>query len=58
MSNIHQWIEKLEGQRSLSQEQFYARLKHAKHTIEQRLEMADSDGIDLDQIEEYEDDEY
>jgi hypothetical protein len=50
--HISEWIEKLECDRSLSLEQFYVRLKGALSEIEERLSMAEHDGIDLEMIDD------
>lgn len=54
--SIGDWIEKLESNRSLSQEEFYAKLKGAACAIQERLDMAQSDGIDLEMIDPADDD--
>lgn len=48
--SIDEWIGKLESDRSLTIEQFYGRLKAAKLKIEERLELAEDDGVDLDEL--------
>jgi len=47
---IHEWIEKLETNDSLSVEQFYARLKDASLVLQERLDCAEADGVDLDNV--------
>jgi len=48
---IHDWINQLEDDDSLSLEQFYATLKSARFVIDERLEVAESDGVDLDNLD-------
>jgi len=56
MITIKQWISQLEEQ-ELSSEDFYGRLLNAKNAIEQRLEAADFDGVDIEELSP-DDDEY
>lgn len=48
---IQEWIEELESDDSLSIEEFYAKLLAAKAALEERLECASSDGVDLDMLD-------
>lgn len=50
--NIKEWLQELESDRSLSIEQFYAKVKGAISVLRERLELADADGVDLSDIEE------
>ena len=40
-------IQKMEGDRSLSIEEFYRQLEIAANTLQERLELAGSDGVKL-----------
>lgn len=56
--HISEWIEKLESDRALSLEQFYGRLKGAAIALKERLDVAESDGIDLSMVDADEDEDY
>jgi|TARA_Y100000034_G_scaffold121388_1_gene165530 hypothetical protein len=48
---IEEWISKLERDRRLTQRQFYAVLKNAINALEDRLSCAESDGVDLGELD-------
>ena len=48
---INDWIAKQETDSSLTLEQFYARLMGAVNALEERLSVAESDGVDLEDVE-------
>jgi len=52
---IKEWLHDLEQDRSLTIEEFYAKVKGAIGVLTERLECADADGVNISDIEEDED---
>lgn len=48
---IEEWISKLEADTDLTLEEFYSKLVQAKQVLEERLEVADADGIDIENLD-------
>lgn len=48
---IHEWITEQEADRSMTLEQFYARIKGAVYALHERLAVGHDEDIDIDNLE-------